>query len=144
MWANLRLAQNGAIVVELDSLDAVAAAPEHHLVLLEDSRIRVLETRIAPGDETKIHTHVWGGYLYIISWSDFIRYDENRNIMLQSADLASAPEVGMAIWAPPLPPHSLRNVGDRDIHVILTEFKDGYAPEAGGPSSLPADSHQDM
>ena len=108
----------------LGPLDAVAAAPEHHKVLLEDDRIRVLETRILPGEETAVHTHVWGGLLYIISWSDFIRYDENRYIMLQSSDIAVPPQAGTAIWAPPLPPHSLRNVGGREIHVILTEFKD--------------------
>ena len=109
----------------LGPLDAVAATPEHHKVLLEDDRIRVLETQILPGEETAVHTHVWGGFLYIISWSDFIRYDENRNIMLQSSDIAVPQQARTAIWAPPLPPHSLRNVGGREIHVILSEFKDG-------------------
>jgi len=29
-------------------LDALAAAPERHTLLLEDARVRVLDTRIAP------------------------------------------------------------------------------------------------
>ena len=109
----------------LDELDAVAAAPEHHKVLLENDRVRVLETLLRPGEETAVHTHVLSGVLYIISWSDFVRYDEHRNVMMDSARMASAPVPGTAVLAAPIPPHSLRNVGDRDIHVILTEFKTG-------------------
>ncbi len=43
--------------------------------------------------------------------------------MFQSKDLANPPRPGTAIYAAPLPPHTLRNVGNQDIHVILTEFK---------------------
>ncbi len=126
------------VITRLDALDAVTAAPEHHKVLLEDDRIRVLETLIHPGDETRVHTHIWGGYLLILSWSDFVRYDDQRNVMLESKNLAQTPEPGTAIWAPPLPPHSLRNVGNRDIHVILTEIKDGSLPFSSQSASLPA------
>ncbi len=112
----------------LDELDAVVAAPRHHKVLLEDDRIRVLETLILPGEETAVHTHVWSGYLYIVNWSDFVRYDADRNVMLDSSSLASPPAPGSAIWAPPLPPHSLLNVGNTNIHVILTEFKHSADP----------------
>jgi mannose-6-phosphate isomerase-like protein (cupin superfamily) len=107
----------------LDQLDAVAASPEHHKVLLETDQVRVLETLIRPGEETAVHTHDWGGYLYILSWSQVIRYDENRNVMMDSAKLGFSPEPGTAIPAPPLPPHSLHNVGNQNIHVILTELK---------------------
>jgi hypothetical protein len=108
----------------LDQLDAVAVAPEHHKVLLETDKIRVLETLLLPGEETAVHTHVWSGLLYIISWSDFVRYDEHRNVMMDSARMKSALISGTAIPAAPIPPHSLRNVGTENIHVILTEFKE--------------------
>ncbi len=107
----------------LDQDDAVAAAPDHHRVLLEDDRVRVLETLLLPGHETAVHTHVWSGFLYIVSWSNFVRYDEHRNVILDSASIKSTPVPGTAILAAPLPPHSLRNVGNQNIHVILTEFK---------------------
>ena len=107
----------------LDEFDAVAAAPEHHKVLLENDRVRVLETIIHPGDETAIHTHIWSGSLYIVSWSDAIRYDSDRNVMVDFKAQGIFPEPGTAAHAAPLPLHSLKNVGDRDIHVILTELK---------------------
>jgi len=33
-----------------DTLDAVAAAPAHHVVLLENEHVRVLEARVEAGD----------------------------------------------------------------------------------------------
>jgi hypothetical protein len=35
-----------------DSLDAVEAAPASHRILFENDAVRVLETRIAPGETT--------------------------------------------------------------------------------------------
>lgn len=113
----------------MDQLDAVAAAPEHHKVLLENDQIRVLETLLLPGEETAVHTHVWSGFLYIISWSDFVRYDGHRNVMMDSARMGAAPIPGTAILAKPIPAHSLRNVGRQNIHVILTEFKMAFKSE---------------
>lgn len=48
-----------------DSLDAMVAAPEHHEVLLENERVRVLDSRIKPGDTVPVHTHRWASVLYI-------------------------------------------------------------------------------
>jgi hypothetical protein len=39
-----------------DALDAVLAAPGHHGQLLENDRVRVLRTWIAPGDTVPLHT----------------------------------------------------------------------------------------
>ncbi len=41
------------------SEDAVAAAPHHHKLLMENETVRVLETRIAPGERTAVYTHQW-------------------------------------------------------------------------------------
>ena len=51
----------------LDAFDAVVAAPEHHRVLLENERVRVLNTLIKPGDETPVHTHRWSSVHYVLS-----------------------------------------------------------------------------
>ena len=52
------------------SLDAMAAAPDHHEVLLENDRVRVLDSIVGPGDSTPVHTHRWPSVLYIIGFSD--------------------------------------------------------------------------
>jgi hypothetical protein len=107
----------------LDEFDAMTASEEHHKVLFEDEYVRVLETLIRPGEETALHTHVWAGHLYIISWSDCLRRDEERNVLMDSRHMAFPPVPGTVIPASALPLHSLHNVGTQNIHVIMTEFK---------------------
>ena len=51
------------------SLDALSAAPHHHTLIMENDRVRVLETRIPPGDIVPVHTHCWPSVLYVLSWS---------------------------------------------------------------------------
>jgi hypothetical protein len=47
-----------------DSLDAMVAAPEHHEILLENERVRVLDSRIKAGDTVPVHTHRWPSVLF--------------------------------------------------------------------------------
>jgi hypothetical protein len=42
----------------IDELDGPVAAPDHHKVLFENDRVRVLETVIRPGDRTPMHMHL--------------------------------------------------------------------------------------
>ena len=49
-----------------DTLDAVAAAPEHHKVIFESEHVRVLHARIRPGDTTPAHTHRWASLAYTL------------------------------------------------------------------------------
>jgi hypothetical protein len=106
-----------------DGLDALIAAPEHHKLLLENERVRVLDTCIRPGETTAIHTHRYPASLYILSWSDFIRYDDKGNILLDSRTITKTPESSIAIWSDSLPPHSLKNIGTKNLHVIIVEIK---------------------
>jgi hypothetical protein len=38
-------------------MDAVAAAPGNHRVLLENDRVRVLEVTVNPGEREPLHAH---------------------------------------------------------------------------------------
>ena len=105
------------------SLDAIAAAPDHHTVLLENEHVRVLDTKLRPGETTPVHVHPWPSVLYVLSWSDFVRYDPAGNVLLDSRTQATTPAVGSAIWAGPLPPHRASNVGAGDLHILAIEFK---------------------
>jgi|SRR6185437_1210791 len=115
-----------------DALDAMVAAPEYHIVLLENDRVRVLDARVGPGETVPVHTHRWGGVLYILSDSHFVRRDPDGNVLLDTrlagADMADGSAVGMAdgsaVWAGPLTPHSLENVGTRDLRTLTVEMKD--------------------
>ena len=106
-----------------DSLDAVAAAPAHHAVLLENSYVRVLDTRIAPGDTVPLHTHRWPSVLHVLSWSDIVRRDEKGSVVLDTRAASVTPP--QVTWSPALPPHTLENVGTTGIHIISVELKQG-------------------
>ena len=83
----------------------------------------MLDTNISPGEITHVHTHQFPASLYIISWSDFIRYDDSGNIMADSKALALNISSGSALWSGPLHPHVLKNVGEKNLHAISVELK---------------------
>lgn len=104
-----------------DSLDALTAAPDYHAVMLENEEVRVLDTRIPPGHTVPLHTHRWPSVLYILSWSDCVRRDEEGKVTLDSRATGRVPP--KVVWSAELPPHTLENVGNSDIHVISVELK---------------------
>ena len=62
----------------------MARAPDHHFLLLENDKVRVLNTRVKPGERTPVHGHEWPAALYVLGWSDFVRYDPHGNVLLES------------------------------------------------------------
>jgi hypothetical protein len=107
-----------------DSLDAVIAAPDHHKLLFENERVRVLEVRIASGALVSVHTHRWPASIYVASQSDFIRRDGDGNLLFDSRSVGPPPSKPIAQWTPPLPPHSVENIGAHEILLISTELKE--------------------
>lgn len=107
----------------IQSFDAMAAAPNYHSVLLENEEVRVLDTRIAPGEKTPVHTHRWPSVIYILSWSDFKRYGSNGELLFDSRTMGSKPETGLAIWNAPLGLHFVENIGTQELRVIAVELK---------------------
>jgi hypothetical protein len=103
-------------------LDALTAAPANHRLLLENDSIRILDTLIEPGQATPLHSHCWPAALYILSASEFIRRDQNGTVTFDSRN--SPPLLpGAAVWIPPLPPHTLENIGKNYIRIISVELK---------------------
>jgi hypothetical protein len=101
-------------------LDALGAASSYHRLILENDRVRVLDTEIAPGARTPVHTHQWPAVHIVVSWGEFIRRDADNRVLVDTR--GQAPASG-ALWGPPLGPHSLENVGSTPIRVISVELK---------------------
>lgn len=98
------------------------AAPKHHVLLFENEAVRVLDTRVAPGETVPLHTHRWPSALYIMSWSDFVRRDGAGKIVADSRKGGKLP-AGSALWSGPLAPHTLENVGASELRAISVEVK---------------------
>jgi quercetin dioxygenase-like cupin family protein len=112
-------------------LDAMAAAPDHHETILENASVRVLDTRLAPGERTPVHAHIWPSALYVLSWSDFVRRDAEGKVLVDSREWAKRPEAGEALWGEPLVPHSVENVGVGELRIIAVEVKETHLLRGG-------------
>jgi quercetin dioxygenase-like cupin family protein len=107
-----------------EELDALAAAPANHRPLLENERVRVLETVIAAGMRTAVHTHRWASVEYVLSGRDFVRRDGEGDILFDTRAASAPLRPFEVLWAEPFPPHSVENVGEVEMRVIMIEFKD--------------------
>ena len=105
-----------------DSLDALIAAPEHHKLVLDNERVRVLDTHIPAGDLVPVHTHRWPAVYYTIRGGHFVRRDEKGNVLLDTR-IHPMPMNQPARFIESLPPHSVENVGETEIHLISVEMK---------------------
>lgn len=106
-----------------DSLDALIAAPDHHTLLFENDRVRLIQTRILPGQIVPLHTHRWPAVLLMSSWSHFIRRDASGNVVLDTRQSSEIPELNSPISLDPLPPHTVENVGEQEIDNLQLEIK---------------------
>ena len=108
-----------------DTLDAVAAAPEHHKVIFENEHVRVLDARIAPGDTTPVHTHRWASVVYTLRTGHFVRVSAVDRSAIDTRFTPVEIELDKPKHIPPLSPHSVMNVGDGELRAIVVEVKGG-------------------
>jgi len=108
--------------VTLDELDGVIVAPENHKVIFENDEVRVLETTIAPGEVTPLHTHLAPTVMYVLSGSHFVRRDELGATMV---DTRSNPDFVLprVLFSASMPRHTIENTGADAIVVIGVELK---------------------
>jgi mannose-6-phosphate isomerase-like protein (cupin superfamily) len=106
----------------LDELDGVAAAPNNHRVIFENDDVRVLETTIAVGEKTPLHTHLAPTVMYVLSGSHFGRRDEDGATM---GDTRANPGFVLpkVLFSASTPRHTIENTGSDDLVVIGIELK---------------------
>jgi hypothetical protein len=104
------------------SLDALVAAAEYHTLLMENEFVRVVQTRIPPGETVPVHTHRWPFVAFIESWSDIVRRDPQGKVTLDTRESAP-PKLNAPVWDGPLLPHSVENVGAVELKIVQVEMK---------------------
>ena len=102
-----------------DELDALSASAEHHRLLLENDSVRVLESFIPPGETTAVHTHRWPNVQYIVRGTRIVRRNADGAVTSDGELL----EESATHWSEPIPPHTVENVGDEELRVIVVELK---------------------
>jgi mannose-6-phosphate isomerase-like protein (cupin superfamily) len=106
-----------------EGLDALEAAPHFHKLLLENEHVRVLETRIPPGETTPLHTHRYPAAHYVRTWSHFVRRNEAGDVMLDTRETDFSRNEPQALWGTALTPHTVENVGNATLHIVSVEIK---------------------
>ncbi len=125
MLATMVLTMSVSGSSELD-LDAVAAAPKNHQVLLENEKVRVLQVVVAPGETENIHEHRWPSVLHIQSAQPAIdiSYALRDGKLIETGRQrlpGGAPPP--AIWVPRQGAHAVQNLGDAPFRLLRIELK---------------------
>lgn len=100
-------------------LDPTVSNPQHYTVLFENDRVRVLEYRDRPGEQTTPHRHP-DSVMYTLS--SFHRRLHSGDVQ---RDVTMA--AGTVAWLPAQEHHGV-NTGDTPTHVLFVELKDGAGP----------------
>lgn len=101
-------------------LDALLSAPTSHRLLCENEYVRVLESRIEPGETVAMHTHQWDNTNVILQGSRFCGVNHEGHT------IEEALEIGIEQWDGDKPDSELytyTNVGTEPYHSIVFEMK---------------------
>ena len=105
------------------SMDAVAAAPRNHRVLLDNDRVRVLEITVAPGEREPVHAHCLPAVSYVMYEGKNRDYDGQGNLVSEVKESPPASQFPMTSWTDPVAPHAVENLDTRPIHSLHIELK---------------------
>lgn len=106
------------------NLDAVVAAPKNHKILMENDKVRVLEITVAPGETEEVHHHQWPSVLYIKEAGDFIDYDNDGKIIMDTRLIKPVLKFPMTMWKDAEAAHSIENLSKTiTIRLIRVEMK---------------------
>jgi hypothetical protein len=105
-----------------DTMDALAAAPASHRVLLENDRVRVLDVVVEPRTREPEHTHQAPSVM-IVDEPARIRYYQGGELLFESPASPQARPGPRVSWLEPEGPHSVENIDERRYHAIRIELK---------------------
>jgi quercetin dioxygenase-like cupin family protein len=103
--------------IELNVLDALAAAPLSHRILFENERFRILEDRVAPGETVPLHTHDWDFIMIILQGSRFSVQKAGEPIVEEEWGSLVEFYRGEPV------PYSFTNIGEKEFKAIAFEIK---------------------
>lgn len=98
------------------NIDGVKASATNFKLLLENEHVRVVEYTLMPGEKDTPHTHP-AKSSYVVSGGKVKVFLENGKTIL--ADEV----VGTASWMDYVGKHSVENIGNTTVKIILTEIK---------------------
>ena len=99
---------------------AVIAAPEHHEVVFENDKVRVVNVLVKPGERENMHTHRWSSVFIINSFPEVNYYLEDGS----STPRTGGRREGVPHWIEPEGIHAVENIDTRPFEGVRIELKD--------------------
>lgn len=106
--------------------DAAASGKKNHVVIFEDSEIRVLSVTVAPGETEIPHHHQWPSTIVYDRPVKSENRDGKGNLLALKQPMGDKGELPRVIRVPPEALHSVTNLDTRPLHLIRIEFKNGF------------------
>lgn len=106
--------------------DAVVAGVKNHVVIFEDSEIRVLSVTVQPGEVEVLHHHRWPSIIVYDRPVKSENRDAKGNLLAPKRPAGDKPELPRIIRLPPEALHSVSNLDKIPLHLIRVEFKNGF------------------
>lgn len=105
------------------SLDAVAAAPDNHRIVLENEFVRVLDVTVAPGEREHLHAHCRSSVMYLMQEGVYRDYDAEGRVIEEVTAAPPSSQFPMTLWLAPQAPHSVHNLDSRPTRLLRVELK---------------------
>lgn len=98
------------------NIDGLKASTVNFKLLLENEHIRMLEYTLNPGEKDTLHTHP--------AKSSYVVSGGKIKVILESGETLFFDEkTGTADWSDYIGKHSVENIGNTTVKIILTEIK---------------------
>ena len=104
-------------------LDAVAAAPKNHKVLLENDRVRVLDVTVAPGEREAVHAHCLPSVMYVMYEGIDRNYNAKGELIGEQKVAPPLSQFPQVYWLESTPPHAVENLDVQAIRLLRVELK---------------------
>lgn len=105
------------------ALDGPIGAPDHHRVVFENDRVRVIRAVIPAGDTAPLHTHLTPHLIIVTSGSQFVRRAPDGSVLLDTREQEAEVALPPFLWTDGIPAHTLENVGPDAIVTLAVELK---------------------
>jgi len=106
--------------------DALDSGKKNHVVIFEDSEIRVLSVTVAPGEVEIPHHHQWPSIIVYDRPVKSENRDGKGNLLPGKGPAGDKVELPRVIRVPPEALHSVSNLDAKSLHLIRIEFKNGF------------------
>lgn len=106
-----------------EDLDAIVAAPDSHIILFENEKVRVLKIHIKSRQKEPYHTHRWSSIFVLLKPARIRYYDESGKPVFETKGYTDFDPYSSTEWMGPERLHAVENIDGKDYEALRIEIK---------------------